>query len=127
MQPCPCGLNNSYLTCCGRFIDGKALPATAEELMRSRYTAYTLAKLNYIEKTMKGPALKEFDKKEAEDWVKNTTWLGLEVIHAKQQNKRGWVEFIANYITDGEKMSLHELSEFHLTNGKWFYVDGDVL
>ncbi|MFC6144809.1 hypothetical protein ACFP3O_35060, partial [Paraburkholderia silvatlantica] len=49
---CPCGgaapsqkapaRAPRYAQCCGRFIDGAAIPATALELMRSRYTAYVV-------------------------------------------------------------------------------------
>ena len=38
---CPCG-GASYASCCGPYIAGDALPPTAEALMRSRYTAFTL-------------------------------------------------------------------------------------
>jgi hypothetical protein len=36
---CPCGSGGLYKACCGRFHEGSAVPATAEELMRSRYSA----------------------------------------------------------------------------------------
>ncbi|HVL75240.1 MAG TPA: YchJ family metal-binding protein, partial [Noviherbaspirillum sp.] len=42
-KPCPCGGQN-YETCCARYIEGEALAQTAEQLMRSRYSAYTLGK-----------------------------------------------------------------------------------
>ena len=31
-----------FATCCGPYLAGAAIPQTAEALMRSRYTAYTL-------------------------------------------------------------------------------------
>jgi len=39
-QMCPCGSQKTYESCCGNFHSGLALPETAEELMRSRYSAY---------------------------------------------------------------------------------------
>jgi len=33
---------------CGRYIDNNEIPATAETLMRSRYTAYTLLREDYL-------------------------------------------------------------------------------
>ncbi len=95
--------------------------------MRSRYTAYTQANINYIEKTMKGPAAQGFDSKEAELWAKKLTWQGLEVLNAKQLGNEGWVEFIARYSHAGKKHAIHEISQFICENGKWFYVDGKTL
>lgn len=121
---CPCGLNQSYDACCGRFIHGNALPATPEELMRSRYAAYTQANIDYIAQTMTGPAAKRFNAAEAADWVRNITWLNLEVMETSGDNKQGFVEFIAQFSHENKKYILHELSEFHFINDRWFYVDG---
>lgn len=126
MTNCPCGSNKLYLDCCGAFITGKAIPATPEELMRSRYTAYSKANIDYIIKTMKGPAAKDYNKKEAEQWAKTVLWLGLEVLGSRLEDKRGWVEFIAHYSFAGKKEQIHELSEFHQEGGYWYYVDGEL-
>lgn len=126
MTNCPCGSNKLYLDCCGAFITGNAIPATPEELMRSRYTAYSKANIDYIVKTMKGPAAKDYDKKEAEQWAKTVIWLGLEVLSSRLEDKRGWVEFIAHYSVAGKKEKIHELSEFHREGGYWYYVDGEL-
>jgi len=45
---CPCGTNKTYANCCERYLDGTDIPATAEALMRSRYTAYTLLCEDYL-------------------------------------------------------------------------------
>jgi SEC-C motif-containing protein len=58
---CPCGSDKSQETCCDPFITGKALPNTAEKLMRSRYTAYTRADIDYLKKTMVPESRKGFD------------------------------------------------------------------
>ena len=40
-QACPCGLGDNYDSCCGRLHKGE--PArTAEQLMRSRYSAFAV-------------------------------------------------------------------------------------
>ena len=49
--------------------EAKVKCATVEELMRSRYTAYTLAKTAYIGRTCHGPAAKLFDAKRAKKWA----------------------------------------------------------
>ena len=39
---CPCG-GGAYGSCCGPLIAGEQLAITAEQLMRSRYSAFALA------------------------------------------------------------------------------------
>lgn len=124
MISCPCGSNKSYETCCKIFIDGSTTPSTPEALMRARYTAYTQANIGYISKTMKGPAANDFNAVEAEAWAKQITWETLQVIGAKQEKTQGWVEFIAHYSYEAKRHRLHEVSEFSLENGKWYYTDG---
>ena len=48
---CPCGSEKSYSQCCEPFLSDMAQPDTAESLMRSRYTAYTLKDSAYLYKT----------------------------------------------------------------------------
>lgn len=48
--PCPCG-GPSLDTCCGPYLAGRAVPQTAEQLMRSRYTAYTQGNEAYLRAT----------------------------------------------------------------------------
>ncbi|SDY94873.1 SEC-C motif-containing protein [Nitrosomonas sp. Nm58] len=45
---CPCGSNKKYIECCGRYLDKGEIAPTAEILMRSRYTAYTLGREDYL-------------------------------------------------------------------------------
>lgn len=123
---CPCCSNKNYINCCGRFIDGLQCAATPEELMRSRYTAFTQANINYIERTMKSPAADNFDAEEAKQWAKKATWKKLEIIEAKHDEAKGFVEFIAYFIDANEEQVVHELSEFRFENGKWYYTDGKI-
>ena len=48
MNLCPCGLNRLYADCCGSILSGRKIAETAEELMRSRYVAFTFADVNYL-------------------------------------------------------------------------------
>ena len=124
MQLCPCGSNLFYTACCGRFISHQENPSTPEELMRSRYTAYSQTNLEYIMETMKSPAADRFDPVAAKERAKKITWVELKVANSSQDKNRGTVEFYASY-TDGNKTHvLHEISDFILEQGKWFYVSG---
>ena len=125
MPLCPCGSQNSYAHCCEPYIEGQEIPKTPEQLMRSRYTAYSLARIDYIKQTMKGKPLAQFNEVEAKKWAEKVIWVGLKVINARmEQPKQGFVEFIATFMEHNQLKNIHELSEFHQEEERWFYVDG---
>jgi len=125
MTLCPCGSTKTYEQCCGLYLDKNKVPETPEQLMRSRYTAYSLANISYIGQTMKGKALIGFDELETKKSVSKNTWLSLEVVQSYLENSdKGFVEFIASFLDRNQVKKIHELSEFHRINNKWFYVDG---
>lgn len=123
---CPCGSTEPYQKCCGLYHETFTAP-TAENLMRSRYSAFCLANINYIEKTMCGAAMQKFDKAAAEKWAKAVYWLGLKIIkigNDSDDEHKGYVEFIASFMEKNHIKHIHECSEFKKINGQWFYVDG---
>ena len=125
MKPCPCGSAHFYLNCCGKFISGEQFATTPEELMRSRYTAYTIADMDYIVRTMRGKASIDFDKEDATQFAKQVEWSGLSIIRTAMADPlHGIVEFTAYYIQNDEEYELHEISQFEKLSGQWFYVDG---
>lgn len=130
MKPCFCGSDKIYKDCCGVFISGQQHAPTPETLMRSRYTAYVRGNINYIAETMKGPATVGFDIERAKRRANVTKWLGLKIINAPQvaqDSKVGYVEFEAYFQGQGRKQHQHEMSEFHLIDGRWYYVDGQTM
>src|SRR3954451_8522160 len=48
---CPCGSGERDDVCCGRLHRGEAEAATAEELMRSRYSGYAVGDLDHVFRT----------------------------------------------------------------------------
>lgn len=124
MSDCPCGSAKKYIECCGRFISGHQHASTPEELMRSRYTAYTQANIDYIVQTMKSPAADGFDPVSAKEWAEQTQWIKLEVLRSSISDTLGVVEFKAHFSLSDKTTILHEISEFHLEEGRWYYVDG---
>jgi len=127
MQQCPCGSSKDYAQCCEPYLSGQQLPASPEAMMRSRYTAFTLGDMDYIEKTIKGHAADVFDKTLSQEWVNQVQWKSLKIINSSQPSKSiGFVEFVAHYQENGQDQYLHEQSEFHLENGIWYYVNGRV-
>jgi SEC-C motif-containing protein len=117
--PCPCG-GGAYARCCGRFIDNGEPPRTAEELMRSRYTAYTLRNEPYLKATWHSSTRPG----EAVAQDEGVKWLGLEVRRQAQAGDDAIVEFVARYKVGGRAHRLHEVSRFVREGGRWFYLDG---
>lgn len=121
---CPCGSRKQYYDCCGRFISGQSFPGTPEELMRSRYTAYTRANVDYIANTMKGPAAVGFNKAEAKEWAESLQWIRLKVLNTEvdPNGEKGFVEFIAVFREHGgAAQKRQEHSEFRRIDGRWYY------
>ncbi len=128
MKNCPCGSKLSYETCCGLYHDEKRIPQTPEVLMRSRYSAYAMAHIDYIKKTMYGKPLATFNEHEAKTWAKNTKWLKLKIINTHEtSDTQASVEFVAFFIEQGQHRTMHEKSEFQRMNDRWYYVDGILL
>lgn len=126
---CPCGSKKLYSECCEQFIKRSEQPATAELLMRSRYTAYVLGELSYIKKTCAPEALKDYDEEGVKTWSKKSKWLGLTIQSVEKgtpEDKRGKVEFTAKYELNGKVLEHHEVSDFRKDEkGRWLFIDGD--
>lgn len=122
---CPCCSNKPYAQCCAPIIADPKQAKTVEQLMRSRYTAYTQANIEHIENTMSGNALENFSADSAKQWAISVQWQGLEVHASKTKNKTaiGFVEFTAEFIEDGKLKTMHEYSLFEKIADQWFYVD----
>ena len=130
MSKCLCGSQIAYSSCCEPFIKGTKLPPTAEALMRSRYVAFTLADIDYIESTTDAASRAEFDRDGTLEWAKSSKWQSLEIVSTKDGGERdatGMVEFIAKFNYDGADREHHERSDFKKREGKWFFVDGKLV
>jgi SEC-C motif-containing protein len=134
-QPCPCGRvvagkggkSMTYGVCCGRWLELQAVavfPPDAESLMRSRYSAFVLEREAYLLQSWvadQRPVSIEFDA--------GVKWLGLDVrAHRQTGPDTAEVEFVARQKPNGgPAMRLHERSRFVRQDGRWLYVDGDIL
>jgi SEC-C motif-containing protein len=127
---CPCGSGKTLDSCCLPKIQGKAKAATAEELLRARYTAFTLGEVEYIIKTHHSRTAKDLSREEVEQWSKNSEWLGL-TIHNKDKGEAtddtGTIEFHVRYqARDKKKPTDHyERSVFEKEGGQWKFVDAE--
>jgi len=128
MSSCPCGSGRALDQCCGPILAGAPAP-TAEALMRSRYTAFTLGDIGHIERTHAPEAREDFDRANAEAWAKAAKWEGLEIRHTEsgtESDETGTVEFVARFRQAGQIMAHHELATFRKVEGTWCYVDGTL-
>jgi SEC-C motif-containing protein len=124
LTPCPCGSNKKFADCCGRYLENNQAAPTAEALMRSRYSAYTLQREEYVLATWH-QSTRPSGLDLAED--ASTKWLGLEVKrHEQQDDDHSIVEFVARYKVNGRANRLHEESRFIREDGRWFYMDGKI-
>jgi SEC-C motif-containing protein len=123
MRPrfCPCGTGLPYAECCGRLHAGTASAATAEQLMRSRYSAFAVGDLAYLLASWHPstrPASLVLDP--------DLRWTGLEVLATTGGGMlaaEGTVEFRAHWAADGRSGDQHELSRFVREDGVWRYLD----
>jgi SEC-C motif domain protein len=127
---CPCGTGKNFDRCCEPYLAGKALPETAEQLMRSRYTAFTRADMEYIKNTLAPEARGDFDVAGNKRWAQESKWKGLKVISAEKgtaADKRGTVEFTATYEHGEDAVDHHEVAQFRKDeSGQWLFVEGDA-
>ena len=92
--------------------------------MRSRYTAYTMLREDYVLATWH-VSTRPVQLGLGDDAA--SKWLGLEVKrHQQQDDTHAIVEFVARYKLGGRAHRLHEVSRFVREDGRWFYVDGEV-
>lgn len=122
-SPCPCNSGQSLDSCCGPYLQGSTKAATAEVLMRSRYTAYTCCDTHYLRATWYPstcPENLELDKNT------NPQWIRLKLVKHIPDGDAATVEFIATYKVGGRAYTLHETSRFLRVDHCWYYVDGTI-
>ena len=119
---CECGKEAPFEQCCGRFLESSEQPATAEELMRSRFVAFGLGNFDYIEATQVEPLPEEVRNREEPEWESLEV---LECVGGGPDESTGTVKFAAVYKL-GQRRRHCELSRFVRVDGQWRYQDGDI-
>ncbi len=126
---CPCKSTQSFETCCEPFLLGKVEAQTAEQLMRSRYTAYVQGNIAYLKHTLTKKSQKDFDAEASKEWAEGVIWKGLEILSTKEgssEDQVGVVEFIASFKQRNKLLEHHEVARFERdSEGRWKFEDGD--
>lgn len=137
-----------YSDCCYPLHKGVKPAETAEQLMRSRYSAFVLKRSDFIVQTTLPAQQHLLDKKEIIDWAAKTRWAGLEVLQylPKVGKRHAQVDFKAYYHEGShndetnnkldlsrEILAHHELSVFVKAKPSaadqkwyWYYLDPTV-
>ncbi len=119
---CPCGTGLPHAECFVRLHQGTVAAATAEQLMRSRYSAFVLGDAAYLLATWHPdtrPRALQLDD--------DVSWIGLEILgrtRGTMLDRQGTVEFRARYVSAGRPGVQHENSRFVRTDATWHYLDG---
>lgn len=121
---CPCG-QGEYATCCQPLHLAQSVAASAEQLMRSRYSAFARHRVDYIQKTTALGQQQALDMQAIAEWSKSNQWLKLEIVQANEKldKSHALVEFKAHY-HDGQQTQVHqERSHFVRYDGLWYFLD----
>ena len=98
---------------------------TAQQLMRSRYSAFVLANGDYLMETHHSSTRPTSEKKAIVKWAKSVEWIKLEVQEATkglEKDEEGTVTFNAYFYETGKVDVIHEKSAFIKENNKWYYL-----
>lgn len=122
---CNCGSGKLYTECCEIAHQSLKAVKTAEQLMRSRYTAFTQANGDYLMESHHVSTRPISEKEEIVVWAKTVEWIKLEVkstTKGVEKDNEGTVRFEAYFKENGVLNSIKEHSKFVKENGCWYYL-----
>jgi SEC-C motif-containing protein len=111
-----------YEECCRPLIKGKRAATTAEQLMRSRYSAYVEKEIPFLRTSLHPDHRNDYDEKSSREWAESAEWHGLEIINTVgggPDDSEGQVEFAVDFTQQGVRQRHHELSTFARQGAKW--------
>ncbi len=130
MTICPCGSGDPYPECCEPIISGNLPAITAEQLMRARYSAYTLAEMDFIFASTHPDHRQDYDHAGTKAWAESAEWQGLEIhntVKGAADDATGEVEFIARFSEKGDAREHHEAGQFERKDGRWYFTEGHMV
>ena len=121
--PCPCGSGETFGQCCQPLLAQTRVAKTADELMRSRFTAHKLGDYRHLHLTDLETAQRPYLEEKMADG-QELAWTRL-VIHAHDLGPKpdtAFVDFSAYFQAGESEQALHEKSEFVRRDGVWYYT-----
>lgn len=119
-KPCPCLSGLPYDECCAPLHRGDARAATAEQLMRSRFSAFAVGDADYLIATWHAST-----RPTSLDLDADRRWYRLDILTKSAGgplDREGTVEFEAFYRSPAGAGSQRENSRFVREDGRWYYV-----
>ena len=108
--------------------NNQRIAQSAEQLMRSRYSAFCSADIDYLIASHHPSKTLADDRAVLAETIALCQWLKLEIVNSCQEvDHQSTVEFIAHYMQDGQLQQLRERSYFVKENGYWLYLEGDII
>lgn len=99
--------------------------ATAEALMRSRYTAYVKRDYKHLGESLSVAQRADYSEADAREWAESAEWLGLEILETVgggEGDEEGTVRFCARFRVGGEEREHLEVARFEREEGRWVYA-----
>ena len=122
---CYCGNDIPYSQCCEKIHLDIKKAITAEQLMRSRYSAFVKADGDYLIQSHHSSTRPIKEKNNIIKWANSVQWIKLEVLETsegKANNTNGTVTFNAYFYENGKAEVIHEKSAFLKENNHWTYL-----
>jgi SEC-C motif-containing protein len=130
MNICPCGSTLAYEACCQAIIKGQRSAETAEQLMRSRYSAYVMKEIDYILSSLHPDHRADYDEQSSRAWAESAEWQGIKIVKTiggGPADSEGQVEFVVSYAEKGVKQEHHEISSFKKAGDTWYFTTGKTV
>ena len=128
-RPCPCPSKKTYDACCEPYVSGRRPPETAAQLMRSRFTAYALGKVDYLIATTAAEERAKLDREDLAQYCRSVRCISLKILSTElggAGDETGVVRFQASLQFNGRRTLHLEKSRFVREEGRWVYVDGET-
>lgn len=145
---CYCRSGQTFANCCQPFHQGTRFPETAEQLMRSRFSAYcegSAASVQYVADSYHPLTQPSNPSHEIAAFAKAAHFVRLDVIHASVVSELpaellktlfqhdsltslayATVHFKVQFLMNDRLHLLEEISRFIATLGRWTYLDGTL-
>ena len=124
-SPCPCG-GGIYRSCCGPLHRGEQRAETAEQLMRSRYSAFVKGELEYLLATHPDADVPEAERRQQlRRSFRATRWMGLRILSCTDG---GVGDLVGSVVFEARHREgvLRETSFFQRSGGSsdgdWLYI-----
>ena len=128
-DPCPCA-GFIYASCCAPLHRGERQAATAEQLMRSRYSAYAVGEVEYLLQTQPSAVPLARRRRELAASIGQLRWQRLQILAVTDggpHDLSGTVTFEAHYVAAGQPGVMRECSLFgregNSLEGGWLYLE----